>query len=250
MSKVQHPRNRTLLGFAIAPLIPILIYAIGSGDFSLVVLAVGAPAAYVGALLVGAPLFFVLRHLKFMGWSYFVLGGALAALPFVYLYSSGATTHLEIYGVRNTAFFCAIGAFGGLVFWLIAVRGQSQYSISLIKAVIGSIVVLSMVPMGVYIGIVGGTNSTEGTMTEQTAEFISSLRREVSIELDEGSKVSAYLPAKLPFRPGCPIYITSRKEYFGRNEIYWVNGYKDSAYVNVWEIITEEDRGKIPRQCL
>ena len=249
MSQDQISKNRITLGFAIAPLIPIVIYAMVGGDLAVIFLAIGIPAAYAGALLIGWPLFLLLRHLRYTSWSYFILGGAAAALPFLYFYLNGAPTHVEIYGARNSIFFCSFGALGGFIFWLIAIRGQKQYSVSLIKQVIGTIMALIAISTGIYIAFAGITESMEGTMSIQSEEFISTSRREVIIKLEKDTIVSAYLPAQLPFRPGCPIYITTRKSYFSYKNIYWVNGYKDSSSVNIWEIINQKERDAISRQC-
>jgi len=241
--------NRTLLGFLVAPLIPVFLFSLTAGVYFFIILMIGVPAAYVGALVVGAPLLYVLRKLNCLSWHYFVLGGVLCALPFGWFYSGGANTHLEIYGIRNMVVFCAIGAAGGITFWFISIRSSGVVRKSVWREVIG-FVGLGLVTFAcVYVYYFGASVSYEGRMLVQSLDFISSSSREVKIELADGSFVEANLSDNLPFRQGCPIYVTSRRSYIDRENLYWVSGYKDSPFVNVWPMLEQSKKDGIPKSC-
>ncbi|MCA0895142.1 hypothetical protein [Microbulbifer agarilyticus] len=241
--------NRTLLGFLVAPLIPVFIFSLMAGAYFFIILMIGVPAAYVGALVIGAPLLFVLRKLNCLSWHYFLMGGVLCALPFGWFYSGSASTHLEIYGLRNMVMFCAIGAAGGLTFWFLSVRTSAPVSKSLWREVVGIIGFLLVTISCVYVYYFGTSSSYEGKMLEQNLEFISSSSREVKIELSDGAFVDASLPKNLPYRPRCSIYVTSRRSYINRESLYWVNGYKDAPFVHIWAMLSQSKKNEIPRSC-
>ena len=243
--KLKH----TLLGFFIAPIIPVFLYSLSAGAYFLVIFLVAVPAAYVGALIIGVPLFYIFRKLNCLSWHYFVLGGVLSVLPFALIYSGSANTHLEISGLSNMVVFFSLGAIGGLIFWLISIRGKYDAPKSKVSNFIG-LSAIALISLGcIYIYYLGSTKSLEGKMLQQNIGFISSSSREVKIKLNNESQVEAYLPEGLPFRPNCPIYVTTRRSYINRNQIYWVNGYKDSAYVNVWSILEQSQKDDIPKTC-
>ena len=241
--------NRTLIGFLVAPLIPVFLLTFTAGAYFFIILIIGVPAAYVGALVVGVPLLFILRKFNCLSWHYFVLGGALCALPFGWFYSGGANTHLEIYGLRNIVVFCAIGVAGGIIFWFLSIRESGVIRKSSWREVVG-FVGLGLVTFAcVYVYYLGASVTYKGRMLAQSMEFISSSSREVKIELANGSFVEANLSENLPFRPGCPIYVTSRRSYINWENLYWVNGYEDSPFVNVWPLLEQSKKDGIPKSC-
>jgi hypothetical protein len=156
---------------------------------------------------------------------------------------------MEIHGLRNMVTYCVIGATGGLIFWFISIRGRHNCPYSTIRNFLGLGGVLLIGLALSYIYYIGSSKSQEGKMLQQSAKFISSSRREVNVQLGEGSLVKAYLPANLPFRSSCPVYIISRRSYLDRTEIYWVNGYKDYPFVNAWPILVQNKKDEIPRTC-
>jgi len=241
--------NRTLLGFLIAPVIPVFLFSLSAGAYFFIILIIGVPAAYVGALVIGAPLLHIFRKLDCLSWHYFVLGGVLCSLPYGWFYSGSANTHLEIYGLRNMIMFCGIGAAGGIIFWFISVRSNLVVRKSVLRETIGVAVLVLVAFFCAYIYYLGTSKSYEGTMLSQKMDFISSSNRVVEIQLSDGTHVKSSLSANLPFRPGCPIYVTSRRSYISTENLYWVNGYKDSPFVNVWPILEQSKKDAIPTSC-
>lgn len=241
--------NRTLSGFFVAPLIPVFLFSLTAGANFFFIFMIGVLVAYVGALIVGAPLLYVLRNFKCLSWHYFVLGGALCALPFNWLYSGASSTHLEIYGLRNMVVFYAIGAAGGLSFWFISVRKNDVVRKSVWREVVGFVGLALAAFACVYIYYLGTPVNYEGKVLDQKLDFINSTSRIVKIELAEGSLVEASLPANLPFLPGCPIFVASRRSYINWENLYWVNGYKDSPFVNTWLILEQSEKEGIAKSC-
>lgn len=241
--------NRTLVGFLVAPIVPVFLFSLSAGAYFFILLLVGIPAAYIGAFVIGAPLFHLYKKLNCLSWPFFLIGGVICSLPFGWFYSGGANTHLEIYGLRNMMVFFAIGAAGGITFWFISVRSRFEIRRSFLRESIGVIGVVIVSAFSLYVYYLGTSESLEGKMPGQNIDFLSSSSREVKIELSTGIIVNASLPANLPFRPGCPIYVTVRRSYLTSENLYWVNGYKDSPFVNVWQILEQSKKDDIPRSC-
>ena len=86
-------------------------------------------------------------------------------------------------------------------------------------------------------------------MNKQEMAFISTMKREVKINIYINKTVTAYLPDNLPYRENCPIYITSRSSYTGTGKIYWVNGYRDEPYSNIWPMLKQNEKDRIPKVC-
>ena len=130
---------RLLLGFLLAPVLPSIFYALLlKGDLSLLglVLVIGG---YVPTILIGLPLYLVLRNrVRLRVWIVMLAGGFVAVVPWVILsllspadYASLGDCVSVINGrttwcghVRNFELYAllfALGAVGGLVFWICAV---------------------------------------------------------------------------------------------------------------------------------
>ena len=109
---------RTILGFAIAPWVPLLPYALLSTNAMKVpgLLVFGA-IGHAIALIVGVPLHLAFRRLGVRRWrAYAIGGGALGALPFVVLLPGVAPQER----LGAIAAFVGYGASAALAFWLVA----------------------------------------------------------------------------------------------------------------------------------
>ena len=145
---------RLLLGFLLAPLAPaVLLSLIESGNLSIVPVTL-MYGGYPPAILLGVPAYFLLRnHLQPHFWLAMLAGGIVAALPWVALaLLPPAASYAEIgqcvsvmdgkhtwCGLWESARFAsmvfALGALGGLVFWLCAIwRGPGAGSKALTAA--------------------------------------------------------------------------------------------------------------------
>jgi hypothetical protein len=109
------------MGFIFAPaMFPLLALAFGSVwsgvEFVLVI-------SYVSTLLFGAPLFFLFKWRRWFEWWQITGAAAVCALPFAAVlidFSNFQTRHLT-----NSLQLIATGAIAGLVFWAIALAGNS-----------------------------------------------------------------------------------------------------------------------------
>jgi hypothetical protein len=142
---MSHPSSRpkawrVLLGFLLAPLMPAILFSlIASGDLSTVSAAL-IFGGYPPAIVLGVPAYLLLRNrLSPHFWLAMLAGGIIAALPWVALaLLPPAASYAEVgqcvsvidgkhtwCGFWESAKFAsivfALGALGGLVFWLCAV---------------------------------------------------------------------------------------------------------------------------------
>ena len=130
---------RVLLGFLLAPLVPAIVFSLlASGDLSAVSTAV-IYGGYPPAIVLGVPAYLLLRNrLSPRVWLAMLAGGIIAALPWVALallppaasYAEvgpcvsvidGKRTWCELVeSAKFAAIVFALGALGGVVFWLCA----------------------------------------------------------------------------------------------------------------------------------
>ena len=118
-----HPRQ-VFLGFALVPVLP--------GFYATIFFAqpwafpIGLCVSYPSALLVGVPVFLLLRGHGWLDWWAFALGGAACALPATLAYGWVQTPpHLEPFSPYNAFLTIGWGVFSGLMFWLLALCGVS-----------------------------------------------------------------------------------------------------------------------------
>ena len=127
-SAPQLQQSRVLLGFALTPMLPAFYAALFFAQPW--AFAIGVSLSYPVALLLGLPLYVVLRRRKQLGWQPLTLVGMVCALPVVVLYwIVGTPPHLEPFGLVNALCLEAWGAFSGLCFWLLAVAGSSPLTV-------------------------------------------------------------------------------------------------------------------------
>jgi hypothetical protein len=226
LAKTLREEKQALLGFALAPLIPTGIIAASSGGLFWLVLIIAVPAAYLGALLIGVPIYIALRKLQWMSWYFFVVGGALAALPFLIIYLTPVTAAAEINGARKSVFFFGIGAAGGVAFWFISIRNRFRHVTSVPNQRRGLATVSLLAVASIYVMVVGATESTVGRLLPQNAEFVSDFRRSVRMQIGDDNEVLVYLPSGKRFRPNCEVYVVVRRSYLNLKKLYWMNAYK------------------------
>lgn len=123
--------SRVMLGFALAPMLPAFYSALFFAQPWAFPIGVGL--SYPAALLIGLPLFLLLRRHGRLGWWQLALCGAACALPAMLLYAwVGAPPHLEPFDLANGLYLELWGAFSGVSFWLIAVAGTSPVSLGVL----------------------------------------------------------------------------------------------------------------------
>ena len=121
-------RGRILLAFAVTPFLPGFYGALLFGQPW--AFPVGLAVAYPVALLLGAPLLFLMHRAQRLEWWSFVVTGIACTLPVLIGYAwMGEVPHLESFGALNALIVLAWGAFSGACFWLIGVAGQTPLRI-------------------------------------------------------------------------------------------------------------------------
>jgi hypothetical protein len=123
-ARAASPLRRVLLGFAVAPMLP-AFYAtlLFAQPWAF---PYGIALAYPSALLIGLPLFLLLRQRQRLGWCQLALVGMVCAVPAILAYHHvGTPEHLEPFEWLSALYLEAWGAFAGLSFWLLAVAGNT-----------------------------------------------------------------------------------------------------------------------------
>ncbi|WP_315983544.1 hypothetical protein [Aliamphritea spongicola] len=100
--------------FAIAPVIPIAIMSLTGVPATLLIFLIGAPVAYACAVIIGIPLYLFFSKFRIYGWPYFALGGALCAIPVVFVFTKDNVP--IVYNLQSFSSLALIGAVGGFAF--------------------------------------------------------------------------------------------------------------------------------------
>jgi hypothetical protein len=116
--------RRLWMAFALAPLLSGFYPAIFLGEPA--VLPIGLVLAYVSAGLFGLPLVLVFERRYWRAWWHFAIGGLICALPTLLLYAVlRSPEHLQPFGLFPALGLLFWGCTSGLVFWLLAVAGET-----------------------------------------------------------------------------------------------------------------------------
>lgn len=121
-------RSRVVLGFALTPMLPAFYSALFFAqpwNFP-----IGVSLSYPAALLIGLPLFLLLRRRGWLGWWQLALCGVACAVPAMAAYAwVGTPPHLEPFDLVNALYLGLWGAFSGIAFWLLTVAGKSPVNL-------------------------------------------------------------------------------------------------------------------------
>ncbi len=131
---------RAWVGFLVAPAVPAVLFYLwgllkGYGDAAVAGPGLLLPFGYVGALVIGLPIYLVLQRRGSHGLGAYLALGALVGVVVVAVLSTAEAllsgkalqyTSAQIWvSVRFTVIAALYAMISSAVFWLIAVRGQS-----------------------------------------------------------------------------------------------------------------------------
>jgi hypothetical protein len=127
--------QRALLGFALSPMLPAFYATLFFAQPW--AFPYGILLAYPSALLIGLPLYLVLRRHQRLGWWQLCLVGMVCAAPSVIAYRHiGTPPHLEPFEWLSALYLEAWGGFAGLGFWLLSVAGSSPVTVRVLFGII------------------------------------------------------------------------------------------------------------------
>ncbi|MBJ2138554.1 hypothetical protein JEU11_19030 [Paraglaciecola chathamensis] len=230
--------------FAIAPAIPVAIVSVFSLPAGLFVFMFGAPVAYACAALVGIPLFALFNKANISGWSYFVLGGSLCAVPGILLFTKFRVP--LVYSLQSISGFSLIGAAGGFIFWWLYPRkkfkDRQQTNLpgfALIVALGGALS---------YVYVLGQYDYIDGKALSIKHPFVSPMDTNVTIEAD-GQTVEARLPKGVPYRTNCKISVVVWRELFNHKKAYSLSHYPDYPQAHHYQWLTEKAQKGVSKSC-
>jgi hypothetical protein len=143
-------------------------------------------------------------------WKKRLVEGAATALPVLLAYLNPGNTHTELHGPVQSAFLLSVGACGGLVFWLIAVK-PARPPVQHWMETAGKFAVGLLVGLIAYLAVVPRTSELTGTLVGPGLPFENRVRSMVEVELPDGAVVSAVLPELVLYRDRCPVHLYTRK---------------------------------------
>jgi len=119
--------SRVTLGFLVAPAVPILLLGLLARNFGTVVF--GGMFAYPFALVLGAPVYFIMRKKGWLKlWQVTLASSALGALSFLTFLAATDTGSGD--SAQALAYiggiFIGSATLTGITFWAVAVRGKSS----------------------------------------------------------------------------------------------------------------------------
>lgn len=134
-ASTTQPLRRVVLGFALSPMLPAFYATLFFAQPW--AFPYGIALAYPSALLIGLPMYLVLRQRQRLGWWQLSLVGMLCAVPTVLAYRYvGTPPHLEPFEWLSALYLEAWGGFTGLSFWLLSVAGASPVSVRVLFGII------------------------------------------------------------------------------------------------------------------
>ena len=232
--------------FFIAPIIPIGILTIIYLPVGFMFLIIGLPVAYIGAILIGIPVFLLMKRTKYWGWPYFVLGGTLCALPGILIFTKYNAP--IVYSLQSYVTFSALGALGGLVFWWLYPRKVhadiKDYNSNSYGYVALSIAVLFLI----YIYYIGEVQFKTAHIVSSNHPFVSKTDTEIPLDI-EGKQVTAILPSGMPFRKNCEVGVAMWREIFTNNIVYSINYYPDTPNAHHYQWMTKDAKEKVSKEC-
>lgn len=118
--------SQPIKGFLIAPLVPCIGWAIVVLNPTILVFAI--PVSYMCALLLGAPLYLILRKLNKVNVLTILAGGTIAgglpSLVFMALVTKSLSELFSPYHMKSLALFALFGLIAGVIFWLVTIKNQ------------------------------------------------------------------------------------------------------------------------------
>lgn len=237
-------RKEIAKAFAIAPAIPIVIVSVLSLPAGIIVFMLGAPVAYACAALIGIPLFALYNKASINGWSYFVLGGSLCAVPGILLFTKYDVP--IVYSLQSISSFSLIGAVGGFIFWWLYPRKKFKDNQQTNLAGIIAIAVLGSALS--YIYVLGQYDYIDGKTLSIEHPFVSPIDTMAAIEAD-GKTIDARIPKGVPYRTNCKIGVVVWRELFNHKKVYSLSHYPDYPQAHHYQWLTEQAQQSISKSC-
>jgi hypothetical protein len=120
-------QRRLFMAFVLTPMLAGFYPALFRADPSL--LPVGLLLAYGSGVVCGVPLILVFAHRGVRDWRWFMAGGAFCAFPAIALWTFNSSSgHRYAFSLPVTLELLSWGAICGLVFWMVAIAGDSGVS--------------------------------------------------------------------------------------------------------------------------
>ncbi len=101
-----------------------MLIAVTFGQFAFLAF----PVALIAGIVFGIPIAMVLRNQGWTAWWHSLAGGIACSLPLIVYYIGMNPGHTSHVGLYNSMYAISMGTAGGLVFWLLAVFRNPQFS--------------------------------------------------------------------------------------------------------------------------
>ena len=184
--------KRVLIAFFLAP----LLVSIPLGVLALI----AYPIMLVITLLFAAPLFFLLKRLRWLQWWHASLAGVFCGLCYI-LFDDYMSQGINIDSLisSNNILYIGLGSFAGIIFWFSGIYKNPEFQFVAARFPLTILVVIPLVVVGYMAKEALQISNTQGRVVEILKEPKSRLQSGLAlVRLTSGAKVEADLSNTWP----------------------------------------------------
>lgn len=222
-------RNKISLAPYIALLIStvtpwLILILFTSDEVTSFIIFLAIPFSLALMIFVGLPTYLLLKKARLLNLPLCMLTGMLCSLPIVIILTR-AEQPLQFL-LATLAYLSPVGAFGGLIFWLIYGRTTQQRETR--KALATGFTILSVVCVVLLrVYLITDEKRVRGVIPENELPYLLNQQRQVPVMIN-GERKNALLAANKSYRQGCDVMLYSWRDFFSGRQQYQVNYYPGS----------------------
>lgn len=245
LSNKKYSVNTPAKGLLIASTLPIVGFALTSPEAIFIAILVAVPFSLFCMLLIGAPLYFLLKRYRLLNFPLCIIAGVLCSVPGSIVFSpSGLPIEFSL---SNYISFSFLGAVGGIVFWAVYARvyyqGQSK-----LGSVFGFVVVFGLSAALLYVNQFKTIEYVDGRTFTEGVSFVESNERLVPIQVQD-EELFVRLAEHVPYINNCEVSLSKWRNMFTHEIKYSVSHYPQVPRAHHFKVFSEQGKAKVPRKC-
>lgn len=232
-------------GLLISSTLPILGLSLTSEEAMFIAILIAVPFSLFCMLLIGAPLYFLLKRNRLLNFPMCIVAGVLCSVPGSIVFSPSSLP-IE-FSLSNYISFSLLGAAGGFIFWAVYARlyGREQSKLGLCA---GFILLVGLSSALLYLNDFKTVEYLDGRTLTQGVVFVDSNERLVPILVhDEQLKVR--LAEQVPYINNCDVSLSKWRDMFTHEIKYSLSHYPLVPRAHHYKVFSEEGKAKVPLEC-
>ncbi|GEA06424.1 hypothetical protein KUL42_11850 [Alteromonas sp. KUL42] len=232
-------------GLVIASILPVAGLAMTSPEAMLIAIAIAIPFSLLCMMLIGAPVYYLLKRLRILNFPLCIFSGVLCSVPGSMMFSpSGLPIEFSLSSYIS---FSLLGAVGGFVFWAVYARvhGRDQNKLGL---GIGFALVAGLATAILYSNDFKTIEYVDGRTLPQGVSFVDWHERLVPVKV-QGEELMARLAEQVPYISNCETSLSKWRDMFTHEIKYSVSHYPQVPRAHHFKVFSEEGKAKVPREC-